>query len=252
MQWEVELCCLPSVSFPRPYVPPAVGIGEVTRKVHIFSDASEQAYGAVAYLRTVDPAGQTYLSFLITRPRVTPKRVHSIPRLELCGSLVAAQLAKLLANELTLTIQCTVLWTDSTTVLQWLKSESCRYRVFVGNRIAEIQEITDQCSWRYVSSADNPADDLTKGRSLSYLATSNRWSQGPPFLLLGPQEWPVLPTPELRKSTFCGVITLPTTYSHPDRWNYPTWLDLLDVTVRDLQGDSDPDTVPGCHRLSSS
>ncbi|XP_067260302.1 uncharacterized protein [Chanodichthys erythropterus] len=240
MQWEEELSCLPSVSFPRPYVPPAVG--EVTHEVHIFSDASEQAYGAVAYLRTVNPAGQTYLSFLIARSRVTPKRVHSIPRLELCGSLVAAQLAKLLANELTLTIQSTVLWTDSTTVLQWLKSESCRYRVFIGNRIAEIQELTNQCSWRYVTSADNPADDLTKGRSLSYLATPNRWSQGPPFLLLDPQEWPVLPTSEpsedpaeLRKSTFCGVITLPTTDSPPDRWNYPTWLDLLDVTVRNLQ-----------------
>ncbi len=86
MQWEEELCCLPKVSFPLPYVPSAVGIEGVTREVHIFSDASEQAYRAVAYLRTVDPAGQTYLSFLIARSRVTPKRVHSIPRLELCGS----------------------------------------------------------------------------------------------------------------------------------------------------------------------
>ncbi len=86
MQWEEELCCLPKVSFPLPYVPSAVGIEGVTREVHIFSDASEQAYGAVAYLRTVDPAGQTYLSFLIARSRFTPKRVHSIPRLELCHS----------------------------------------------------------------------------------------------------------------------------------------------------------------------
>ncbi len=86
MQWEEELCCLPKVSFPLPYVPSAVGIEGITHEVHIFSDASEQAYGAVAYLRTVDPASQTYLSFLIARSRVTPKRVHSIPRLELSRS----------------------------------------------------------------------------------------------------------------------------------------------------------------------
>ncbi|KAI2661983.1 ORF V: Enzymatic polyprotein [Labeo rohita] len=208
MQWEEELHCLPNVSFPRPYIPPAVGIEGVTREVHIFSDASEQAYGAVAYLRTVDPAGQTCLSFLIAHSRVTPKREY-------------------------------ILFPDWSS---WLKSESCHYRVFVGNRIAEIQELTDQCSWRYVGSADNPADDLTKGKSLSYLASPNRWSRGPPFLLLDPQEWPVLPTPEpsddpteLRKSTFCGVVASPTTSSHPDRWSHSTWLDLLDATARNLR-----------------
>ncbi len=40
----------------------------VTHEVHIFSDASEQAY-----LRTTDQGGQTYLSFIIARSRVTPK-----------------------------------------------------------------------------------------------------------------------------------------------------------------------------------
>ncbi len=157
----------------------------------------------------------------------------------------------MLADELTLPIPSTVLWTDSTTVLQWLKSESCHYRVFVGNRIAEIQELTNPCSWHYIGSADNPSNDLTKGRSLSYLVSQNRWCRGPPFLLLDPREWPVLSTSEpnvnpaeLRKSTFCGVVTSPTTSSHPGKWSYPTWIDLLDATARDLQGESDPDTVP--------
>lgn len=138
--WENELQNLPSITLPRTYVPPEVEKDSAIHEVHIFSDASEQAYGAVAYMRTTDKRGQVYLSFILARSRVAPKRSHSIPRLELCGALVAAQLARLLQREQTLQIETTVLWTDSSTVLTWLNSESCHYKVFVGNRVAEIQE----------------------------------------------------------------------------------------------------------------
>lgn len=181
--WEEELQYLPNITLPRTYTPTGMEKDGVTHEVHIFADASEQAYGAVAYKRTTDNRGQVHLSFIVARSRVAPKRSHSIPRLELCGALVAAQLAKLLEKELTLKIESTVLWSDSSTVLTWLNSESCHYKVFVGNRVAEIQELTEKCSWRYVDSANNPADDLTRGKSLNVLAEMNRWSQGPPFLL---------------------------------------------------------------------
>ena len=49
------------------------------------------------------------------------------------------------------------------TVLTWLQSNSCRFKVFVGTRIAEVQELTGSDTWRYVNSEANPADDLTRG-----------------------------------------------------------------------------------------
>lgn len=170
--WKNELQYLPSSTLPRTYVPPEVEKDSAIHEVHIFSDASEQAYGAVAYMRTTDKRGQVYLSFILARSRVAPKRSHSIPRLELCGALVAAQLARLLQREQTLQIETTVLWTDSSNVLTWLNSESCHYKVFVGNRVAEIQELTENCSWCYVDSASNPANDLTRGRPLSVQSVS--------------------------------------------------------------------------------
>lgn len=65
-----------------------------THEVHIL-DASEQAYGAVAYLWTTDQKGQTYLSFIIPHYQVTPKQAHFIPSLKYCGNIVA-ELSKLL------------------------------------------------------------------------------------------------------------------------------------------------------------
>ncbi|KAJ8381811.1 hypothetical protein SKAU_G00025890 [Synaphobranchus kaupii] len=70
--WEAELESLPLLIFPRVYVPADINLGSATREVHIFADASEQAYGAVAYMRTEDKEGRTHLSFLFARSRVAP------------------------------------------------------------------------------------------------------------------------------------------------------------------------------------
>lgn len=132
--------------------------------------------------------------------------------MELSAALTGAQLAKLLSSELTLRIDTNTLWTDSTTVLRWILSDSCRYKVFVGTRVAEIQDLTDVQSWRYVDSASNPADDITRGKTLQELSEPTRWNQGPSFLLQTSDYWPTTPAiplkeepSELRKSVFCGV-----------------------------------------------
>ena len=109
--------------------------------MHVFCDASEQAYGSVVYLTTKSD-DTVHVSFVMARSRVAPKRQQSMPRLELCAALTGAQLSSLVHRELTLSITQTFLWTDSTTVLTWLTSASCRFKVFVGTRVSEIQDLT--------------------------------------------------------------------------------------------------------------
>ncbi|XP_042069251.1 uncharacterized protein LOC121812105 [Haplochromis burtoni] len=242
--WEEELLFLAQVLLPRPYLPKHIMEAVSEREIHIFCDASEQAYGAVAYMRTVTGDGSSHLAFLMARSRVAPKRILSMPRLELCGALSGAHLSRLLKNELTLDIKRIVLWSDSTTVLTWLRSQSCHFKVFVGTRVAEIQELTHSHTWRYVDSAQNPADDITRGKSLLELTRPNRWSQGPPFLLLGPEQWPPEPSgtlaeppgpSELRKETFCGFSTTfdPATSNFS---KYDTWTQLLEAAITQLHG----------------
>lgn len=193
--WEAELEHLPKVTLPRCYSSDDMDHPCSVRDIHVFSDASEQAYGAVAYLRTENPQGKVEVSFLAARSRVAPKKQQSIPRLELCAALTGAQLSKVITTELTLPIHSLTLWSDSSTVLTWLSSDSCRYKVFVGTRVAEIQELTGSATWRYVPSGDNPADDITRGLTLLDLANGGRWTYGPAFLEQRPEDWPKPPCP---------------------------------------------------------
>lgn len=57
--WEAELQYLPCVVLPRCYTPFSMDHPAVTHEIHIFTDASEKAYGAVTDFHSVDPGGKS-------------------------------------------------------------------------------------------------------------------------------------------------------------------------------------------------
>lgn len=129
-----------------------------------------------------------------------------------------------------------VMWTDSTTVLAWIQSKSCRFKVFAGTHIAEIQELTDRQGWCYVETSENPADDLTRGKRLQDLMGKNCWADGPPFLRLPPDQWPAHPvtvsdniTEELERVTT-------TDHPLPDAQQFSSYSELVKATTRCLHG----------------
>lgn len=63
--------------------------------------------------------------------------------------------------------------------------------------MSEIQELTGNSTWCYVDSAQNPADNLARGKTQKHLKDTNRWSLGPPFLLQTPDYWPEKPNVDL-------------------------------------------------------
>lgn len=249
--WEEKLHHLPNISLPRCYTSPLMDHPDCVRKIHVFCDVSERAYGSVAYLRTETGQGKVEVAFLAARSRVASRREQTIPRLELCGALTEAQLASVLEKALTLKIRNITLWTDSLIVLTWLQSESCRYKVFVCTRVSAIQELTSLSSWRYVESANNPADDITRGKTLHELAEKNRWSQGPPFLWRPPEEWPMNPTSEvavipeeLKKSTFCGGTSIATNSSIPDPKQFSNFKELIEAVAHERHGAANKQGCP--------
>ena len=85
-------------------------------------------------------------------------------------------------KELRIKVDKIYFWTDSTTVLRWLHSKTCRYHIYVANRVGEILESSKPNQWRYVPTDQNPADDCSPDVEADALTSRHRWFRGAGFL----------------------------------------------------------------------
>lgn len=161
-----------------------------TIEIHGFADASERAYGCCIYLKSSN-GSYSECHLLCTKTRVAPLKGMTIPRLELCAAVLLAQLLKKCISALSLEFNKIILWTDSTIVLSWLSSEPKTWKVFVANRVAEIQQLTSGASWKYIKSNQNPADILSRGCKISELINFDLYWHGPDFLKEESSKWPL-------------------------------------------------------------
>ena len=98
--------------------------GEVTScRLHFFSDASQLAYGAVAYLRLVNDCGDVHCSFVMGKSRLTPLKPVTISRMELSAAVLSTRLDRMIRDEIGYPINSSVFWTDSTCVLSYVEND---------------------------------------------------------------------------------------------------------------------------------
>nr|XP_049701803.1 uncharacterized protein LOC126055663 [Helicoverpa armigera] len=161
-----------------------------TIELHCFVDASQQAYAACIYLRSENCTGKVTVRLLCAKARVAPMNPTTIPRLELCGALLGARLCSKVLDSLQCNISRKVLWSDSMVVLGWVQTPPRDLKVFVCNRVNEINQLTPGFDFRYVPTDQNPADMGSRGVSPKQLKASSLWWAGPSFLANDPTRWP--------------------------------------------------------------
>ena len=69
-------------------------------ELHVFSDASERAIAAVAFIVGTSDCNTQHVSFVIGKSKVAPSKGHTIPRLELCAAVLATELYLLVTENL--------------------------------------------------------------------------------------------------------------------------------------------------------
>ncbi|GFU86972.1 integrase catalytic domain-containing protein [Trichonephila clavipes] len=151
-------------------------------ELHAFSDASEKAYGSSIYLKSISALGEVKVCLVTSKSRVSPLKQISIPRLELCGAVLAAKLMKKVKEALNLQITAVHFWSDSTIVISWIHRESRELKTFVANRVSKIHQLSSRDQWHHIASEQNPADVLSRGLLPEELRDDSLWWHGPELL----------------------------------------------------------------------
>jgi hypothetical protein len=173
----------------------------ITCEMHGFSDASEFGIGIAVYLRH---GARRQMALVFARSLVIPtslqpkpkklpdgssqKREISIPRLELQAAHLTHKVCQQLMKNLQVEISKVRIWTDSTTIIQWLRAGRHK-EIFVENRLAKLRN-TLIC---YVNTKENPADIASRGQSIKTFSlpeTWNLWFHGPKWMSDSLEEWP--------------------------------------------------------------
>lgn len=115
-RWCNEVVFLKEIKIPRLCQIP----NSLSRELHTFTDASQDAYATVVFLRT-EKECHVEIQLIQAKNRVTPIGKPTIPRLELLSCLIGSRLGSSVIEALNLENIPSYFWSDSTTAIAWIK-----------------------------------------------------------------------------------------------------------------------------------
>lgn len=98
-------------------IPRWIGFNNDNIEIHGFCDASQNAYADAIYARIKYSDNTFHSTLILAKTRVAPLKQITIPKLELCGAVLVANIVSRLESELKIDQLKVHFWTDSAIVL---------------------------------------------------------------------------------------------------------------------------------------
>ena len=196
IKWQTNLPSVKDMRFPR-WLEWEKGM---TGCLVVFCDASDQAYGAVVYLRTVRADGSVNVRWVSSKARVVPldgKKITPVgkgveltmPRLELMAMVVGAEMVVEAREALEFPKDFEVrAFTDNVAALLWVRKDPACLKTFEGNRVQKINAAFPSSKWDHVDTEKNPADVLSRGIETDQLKNCELYWKAPQFIR-DPEYW---------------------------------------------------------------
>ena len=102
----------------------------------------------MAYPKVIDDSGATSLGFPVGKSKLAPLKGHTIPRLELCGAVLATELGETICNHMNLSYEICHYYTDSQVVLGYIFNTTRRFYTYVANRVEKFTIYQNRLSGR--------------------------------------------------------------------------------------------------------
>ncbi|KAK6191879.1 hypothetical protein SNE40_003459 [Patella caerulea] len=165
------------------------------------------------YIRASYEDGETEVSLVASKARVSPIKKQTIPRLELLGATILARLMDTIISTLKFTNLRAFYWTDSYTTLCWIGNNR-QWKQYGQHRVTEIRQLSNKENCNFCPGSENRADKPSRGCNGQTLVTDNILWTGLAFLYKQQSEWPRLPTTFSSDSALEELVKNPINITH--------------------------------------
>ena len=115
----------------------------------IYSNASNSAYGAVAYFKSITSNKSVFVLSKSTLSLIKEKTLTT-PRLELQAAVTAVRLKDKIVEVFGIHFVSIKFWVGSQMVLKYIQNTNRNFPIFVMNRLSEIRLNSNVVDWNFI------------------------------------------------------------------------------------------------------